>query len=275
MNTRETCRPRTAGSTSFSQVVVDYWDERATTYSNGIWDELRDAHYQAWCDVLAEKLADQVDRAGTRTLKVLDLGCGPGFFEILLSRSGCSVDAVDSSTGMLARARDNVQRAGNPAQVSFYCSDITQLPFVSEVYDVVISRNVTWIMPDPAAAYAEWQRVLKPGGKLLVFDANWYTYLADEALDRARLCDQIDPSILDWSDTSFASTAQEQRCEEIARRLPLTYQQRPAWDLATLPTLGFAEVRADERVFERVWNEGEQAFYATSPLFAIEAIKAR
>ncbi|MBS5501905.1 MAG: hypothetical protein KHX01_02985, partial [Eggerthella sp.] len=89
-----------------------------------------------------------------------------------------------------------------------------------------------------------------------------------------RLCDQVDRSILDWGERSFASTAQEQRCEEIARVLPLTYEQRPAWDLALLPKLGFESVSADETLYEHVWNEGERAFYATSPLFAIEATKA-
>lgn len=320
---------------AFDQVVVEYWDERACTYSNGIWDELQDAHAQAWREVLIEKLgasvgveasaigraeADQAfgvhvaartteavsaapanaamssDTVGAHTstgksmgdllfasandlplagLKVLDLGCGPGFFEILLSQLGCQVDAVDSSTQMLARACDNVALAGNPERVEFFCGDIAKLPFVSDVYDVVISRNVTWLMRDPVATYAEWRRVLKPGGKLLVFDANWYTYLADEALDRARLCDQVDPSILNWGDRSFASTAQERRCEAIARELPHTYHQRPAWDLETLSRLDFAQVSADKSVYRRVWNAGEQAFYATSPLFAIEAVKVR
>ena len=313
-----------ATTRTFADEIVDYWDERACTYSNGIWDELQDAHYDAWCEVLIEKLgahasagmsagveatvsaagataATEVSvseraegnlifgahpcahaNAGASTnanalagLKVLDLGCGPGFFEILLSQLGCQVDAVDSSTQMLARACDNVALAGDPERVEFFCGDIAKLPFVSDVYDVVISRNVTWLMRDPVATYVEWQRVLKPGGKLLVFDANWYTYLADEALDRARLCDQVDPSILNWGDRSFASTAQERRCEAIARELPHTYHQRPAWDLETVPRLGFAQVSADESVHRRVWNAGEQAFYATSPLFAVEAVKVR
>lgn len=261
-------------SASLERTIVDYWDERSASYSNSVWDELRDAHFHAWHEMLAEKLSDQIESAGPTALKVLDLGCGPGFFEILLSRMGCMVHAVDSSTQMLARACDNVLAAGKPDQVEFFCSDVAKLPFVSDVYDVVISRNVTWLMKDPMKAYAEWQRVLKPGGKLLVFDANWYTYLADEALDRARLCDQIDPSVLNWSDNSFASSVQEQRCERIARELPHTYHQRPAWDLEALSALGFTAVSADQSVYTRVWNEGEQAFYATSPLFAIEAVKA-
>lgn len=270
-----------AAKKALEDTIVDYWDERSSTYSHGIWDELQDVHYQAWRDVLIEKLGSRVRTNAISTtddlllagLKVLDLGCGPGFFEILLSQLGCHVHAVDCSTQMLARACENVSQAGKPDLVEFFCGDIAKLPFVSDVYDVGISRNVTWLMRDPAATYAEWQRVLKPGGKLLVFDANWYTYLADEALDRARICDQVDPSILNWGDRSFASTAQERRCEAIARELPHTFHQRPSWDLAALKTLGFTQIAADEAIYRRVWNDGEQAFYATSPLFAIEATK--
>lgn len=254
--------------------VIDYWDGRSRSYSAGVWDELHDAHYAAWEEIMREKLAIDEERGADTVLKVLDLGCGPGFFEILLSRMGCSVDAVDSSTQMLARARENVHETGDLERVNFFRGDIAHLPFVSDVYDAVISRNVTWLMKEPHKTYSEWRRVLKPGGKLLVFDANWYTYLDDPALDSARAHHQADRSILGWEERSFASIAQERRCEEIALQLPLTYQVRPGWDLKVLSELGFIDVVADETIHERVWNEGEQAFYATSPLFAIEAIKA-
>lgn len=293
------CSAKGRTERALEDTIVDYWDERSATYSNGIWDELQDAHCRAWRDVLIEKLGSRAGAMNVTSgdlpiaddlpptedllfaddrplagLKVLDLGCGPGFFEIILSRLGCQVHAVDCATQMLARACENVAQAGRLDLVEFFCGDIAKLPFVSDVYDVVISRNVTWLMREPVATYAEWQRVLKPGGKLLVFDANWYTYLADEALDRERLCDQVDPSILNWGDRSFASTAQERRCEAIARELPHTYHQRPSWDLTALKTLGFTKIAADEAIYRRVWNDGEQAFYATSPLFVIEATKA-
>ena len=96
---------------SFADAVIDYWDGRANTYSNGIWDELRDAHFPAWRAVVLEKIAALVERVSIEGLKVLDLGCGPGFFEILFSQLGAQVHAIDSSTQMLARAQANVQAA--------------------------------------------------------------------------------------------------------------------------------------------------------------------
>ena len=44
---------------------------------------------------------------------------------------------------------------------------------------MIVTRNLTWNLPHPEKAYGEWCRVLKPGGLLLNFDANWYRYLYD------------------------------------------------------------------------------------------------
>lgn len=258
---------------AFHREVIAYWNERSHTYSNSIKDELCDSHFGAWSDVLMPIIDAQAQRSKTTDFKVLDLGCGPGFFEIMLSRNGYTVHGIDSSAAMISRAKENVAQLADLSLVQFYCGDVAELPFESNSYDVVMSRNVTWLMSDPIKAYTEWCRVLKPGGKMLVFDANWYTYLGDDTLNQTRINDQVDASILNWSDNAFASKSQEVRCENIAKRLPLTYQKRPAWDASILPTLGFTEVKTDEEFAYRVWNEGEQAFYATSLLFSVEASK--
>lgn len=258
----------------FRSEVIDYWDKRSGTYSNSVKDELGDVRFDAWSEALLSRICPRSAYAAPESLMVLDLGCGPGFFEIILSRSGCSVHAVDSSAQMIEQARANVSLSGNPALVEFHCCDVAELPFDASVFDVVVSRNVTWLMPDPLKAYSEWHRVLKPGGKMLVFDANWYSYLVDDQINQVRLGDQDDSSILAWSEQSFATSEQERRCEALALRLPLTYERRPEWDESVLPSLGFDEVRADKRFSELVWTKGEQSYYGTSPLFAIEAQKS-
>ena len=55
----------------------------------------------------------------------------------------------------------------------FQVMDAEHLSFQDESFDVVISRNLTWTLPEAAQAYKEWTRVLKPGGLLLNFDANY------------------------------------------------------------------------------------------------------
>ena len=261
--------------------ISAYWDERATSYSNGVRGELGDERGDGWRDVLADalgRLRTGGEPDGPR-LRALDLGCGPGFFTILLTGLGCAVDAVDGSDEMLAHARENLaaRKAAEPdspwGPATFTQHDVTRLPFADNTFDIAVSRNVTWLMLEPEAAYAEWLRVLRPGGRLLVFDANWYRYLIDPVIDAQRHADQ-DGSVLEgWDDDAQATSDEERRCEIIAEGLPLTPVLRPAWDLEVLSRLGASRVRADERVWERLWTPSEQAYYGSSPMFLVEAVK--
>lgn len=49
---------------------------------------------------------------GPQDVSALDLGCGPGFFSMLLARMGCHVDAMDLSPDMLCQAAANADREG-------------------------------------------------------------------------------------------------------------------------------------------------------------------
>lgn len=262
-----------APSTPTDEQIVGYWNARSGSYSCSVCEELGGLQHEAWRSVLERHSADAraaAQRAG-RAPRVLDLGCGPGFFSILFARMGCAVDAVDSSTGMLEQARRNNEAAGTVGAVSFHEGDIERLPFDDGSFDVVALRNVTWLMRDPRAAYREWRRVLAPGGALLVFDANWYRYLDDPAIDAQRIIDQACGAVPGLSEEGFATKAQEARCEQLALGLPLTYIDRPAWDVRTLRDLGFSDVRTDKGIWRSVWTEGEREFYGSSPLFLVEA----
>lgn len=255
--------------------IVAYWNARAVSYSCGVIDELHDDRRTAWTQVLIEHSYEALHHAAMqgRPAHAIDLGCGPGFFSSLLAIEGCRVDAVDSSLEMLKHARNNVMREAPDADVAFTCCDLLSLPFPDGTFDLAVSRNVTWLMQQPEAAYAEWLRVLRPGGVLLVFDANWYRYLSNEAVDAQRHGDQDGKTIEEWRVEAQATPDQEKRCEIIAGRLPLTPVLRPAWDLETLYGLGVGSAYADELIWERVWTEGEKRFYRTSPLFLVKSTK--
>lgn len=255
--------------------IGDYWNGRATSYSNGVRGELADERHVAWKAVLERAIRGCLLEAYVedRALRVLDLGCGPGFFGIVFAELGCIVDGVDASSKMLARARSNIVAAGYGDCVTLHESDVSTLPFEDGAFDVVACRNLTWLMLDPEAAYAEWLRVLRPGGKLLVFDANWYRYLVDPQIDAARRADQEGAVLEGWDEDAQATSDEEKRCEEIAAELPATPLLRPAWDLDVLPRLGASQVHADEAIWKELWTESEQVYYASSPMFLVEAIK--
>ena len=158
--------------------IKSYWSTRTEGYSEVNKKELEGMQRKAWLEVLQEHFP-QKDK---REIKILDIGTGPGFFTIILAEAGYQVTAVDYTEGMIQKAKENVQKeAGNLIErICFQRMDAQNLTFENESFDVVISRNLTWNLEEPEKAYREWIRVLKPGGVMMNFDANWYAYLYDE-----------------------------------------------------------------------------------------------
>lgn len=99
---------------------------------------------------------------------VLDVGCGAGFDLYIAGRltgPGGRVYGVDLTEAMVARARENLQKAGIVnAAVQQVGSE--SLPFVDNSFDVVISNGVINLSPDKEALFREVLRVLRPGGRL-------------------------------------------------------------------------------------------------------------
>ncbi len=130
-------------------------------------------------------------------LAVLDAGCGTGAYsQAIVGRVG-RVEAMDMSRGMLDAARAKLagpHRAGN---IAFHQGSITALPFEAASFDGVMINQVLHHLPDDGAAgyplhregFAEFSRVLRPGGSLVVKScsqdqldgAYWYYQLAPRA----------------------------------------------------------------------------------------------
>ena len=247
-----------------------YWTGRASGYSEVNRLELRTAQRQKWKDCLHAELARQFPRRAFAELRVLEVGTGPGFFAILLRELGCDVTAIDLTPAMLAEAKEN---AGDLAgEIRFMEMNAEELAFAAESFDAVVSRNLTWNLPHPDRAYAEWARVLEPGGLLLNFDANWYAYLFDDAAQAAYERDRLNSAERGVPDQNVGENFDVM--EDIARRVPLSVIRRPEWDLKQLHALGLP-AEADESIWRRVWSEEEKLNFSSTPLFMIRAEKRR
>ena len=243
-----------------------YWDRRAPSYTDVIRKNLGGDWSAVWADMLISRFPEP---NGAEPLRVLDVGTGPGFYAVILAERGFRVTAIDFSENMLAEARRN---AGPLAErIDFRQMDAHALDFPDESFDAIVTRNLTWNLTDPLRAYRDWLRVLRPGGAMLVFDANWYAYLVDEEKRRAFARDRENVRLASVED--HEAYADSRRMEEISRRLPMTRRRRPAWDIDALYALGCASVTADEHIGERVWNREEKLNYASTPGFLIHAIK--
>lgn len=254
--------------TGFEQENISYWTRRAAGYSAVNQDELAGGQRAVWGALISEHISSHCPGRRPETLRVLDVGTGPGFFAIILAELGYAVTAVDYTASMLREARRN---AGTLARdILFLEMNAEKLSFPSESFDVVISRNLTWNLRDPAAAYRQWTRVLKPGGLLLNFDANWYQYLYDPAARDGHLRDRKNVDELQMDDDTAGTDVAAM--EAIAYRAPLSAQRRPAWDVETLRSLGM-HATADCRIWKRVWTETERINNASTPMFMLRAVK--
>lgn len=135
-----------------------------------------DAHADEWAAIrrlhVAEDRVEAAMRAalGNRPFQaMLDLGTGTGRLLEVFADLYSKAVGVDSSAGMLAVARANLERAGL-AQAQVRLADAYALPLPRGSFDLVTIHQVLHFLDDPQRVVAEAARVLRPGGRLLIVD---------------------------------------------------------------------------------------------------------
>ncbi|MDD3158022.1 class I SAM-dependent methyltransferase [Anaeromusa sp.] len=241
------------------------WSRSAVGYSCIVCDELHSFRPAAWVSLIATQLGSESGR------EVLDIGTGPGFFSIILAQAGYRTTGIDCSAAMLEQAKRNAV-AQNVAP-TFALMDSHELTFPDNHFDLVLSRNVTWTQLQPVKAYQEWKRVLKPGGTLLVFDANWNRYRYDEGL-MAQVLEREQKFRARYGAPYDTYEGPEEE-RELGIALPLDSQVRPWWDNGVLSALGFENIVNDLDITQQVWDEKERLLYGATPMFMIVAQKTK
>jgi SAM-dependent methyltransferase len=152
---------------------AEYWEQRTPT-----WLELEDRMEQVGGPP-GELAMDRLDlRPGQR---VVDLGCGGGRTTLELAARvgpGGQVVGVDISAGMLAAGRERAARLG-AGNVEFVHADVQVYDLGEARFDAAYSRFGVMFFTDPAAAFGNVRRALRPGAALsfacwqTVFDNEW------------------------------------------------------------------------------------------------------
>ena len=239
-------------SENVKTAVTSYWSKRAGSFSAHKHDEAHSYKADLWRHELTERLPAGND------LRILDVGCGAGFFEMVLAPLGYSMTGIDLTPEMISQAKQLCGRH-HAATAEFYVMDAEHPAFPDKYFDAVISRNLTWTLPLPREAYREWHRVLKPGGVLLNYDAEYakgfHKYDQKENLAH----EKIDDSLVE-------------ECHSIYHMLSVSALDRPEWDVKMLEDIGFREVEADRAAGDRLYAVKDE-FYMPDRMFCIRAVK--
>src|SRR5262245_43107214 len=148
-----------------TQEIRHHWDRRANTFDDEMGHGLvSEQQRRAWLDLLSRLV-------GSAPQRVLDVGCGTGFLALRFAELGHTVSGIDLAPQMIDRARHKAEQASQ--QIDFRVGNAAALDFPDETYDWVVARHVIWNLPDPERGVAEWLRVLRPGGRLVIIEGKW------------------------------------------------------------------------------------------------------
>jgi ubiquinone/menaquinone biosynthesis C-methylase UbiE len=103
-----------------------------------------------------------------RHARILEVGCGAGLTSIALAQSGYTVDALDATAVMLQLTRNDAVGQAVQDRIRLLSGDVHVLPFEPKTFDLVIAIGVIPWLHSEGVALLEMQRVLRPGGYLLV-----------------------------------------------------------------------------------------------------------
>jgi ubiquinone/menaquinone biosynthesis C-methylase UbiE len=141
-----------------------------------------------WDDMRRQFFGEGVRRAAVEAAGVApgavvaDVGTGTGFLAEAALDAGARVIGIDVSEGMLDQVRGRF--AGRPFEAR--AGDVDALPLGTGEVDAVLANMVLHHAPDPPRAIREMARTLKPGGRLVITDADTHTHewLRTEQHDR-------------------------------------------------------------------------------------------
>ncbi len=165
-------------------------------------------------DQIAERYASKVDNAPFNALyerpamlallppldglRILDAGCGSGWYAERLIERGARLDAIDASAAMVDYARERLDKAGFLAKgtATLQVADLADsLPFDDETFDGIVSPLVLHYMRDWRPSLRQMLRVLKQGGWL---QFSTHHPAADAALFRTRNYFDVEHVVDSW-----------------------------------------------------------------------------
>ena len=136
------------------------------------WGRVAHEYGRTWTQATSPDLGWLVEALAPKAEeRALDLGSGAGHASLAVAPRVASVTALDPTPQMLALAAELAAERG-VRNVAFVEGRADALPFPAGSFDLAVSRFSVHHWPDPASAFREVARVLRPGGRFGIADMN-------------------------------------------------------------------------------------------------------
>ncbi len=249
--------------------IKAYWSLRAESFDSQAGHEIfSESERAAWHRLISRHLGP-----GDRR-RALDLASGTGVVSHLLDDLGFTVTGMDWAEPMLELARNKARLRDR--KIRFLVGDAEKTMEPDSSYEVITNRHLVWTLVDPEAAFAEWFRVLAPGGQLLLVDGDFVNpgRLARIASALARALTRLRPA-----NGGEQALAMSETHRNILSRVYFSQGARAEAVSALLARVGFEDIIIDTDM--RAIHKAQKANFpllkrierATQHRFAIHATK--
>jgi SAM-dependent methyltransferase len=183
---------------------------------------------------------------------------------------GYNVKAIDGSLGMVECAKRNLIADGKKANV--FCEDATLLPN-DEVnsYDAIISRDVVWTLYNPEKAFKRWKKLLKPGGKIIIYDGNYSREVFNFKTILWKFFAHI---IILLTEFRWQKKTEHSFEDDVFEKLYMRTKERPKEDVELLKKVGFSNIQVEDDDYRNSFSNLEYWKYGyQGKKFKVSVIK--
>ncbi len=178
----------------------------AVGYHDQLANEWKDKYQAGLFNQRAAEIAAHLSSVAAKGQHWLDAGCGSGVLTAQMIELGLKVNAVDASKEMIYEARKTFSSVADDNLILDVIETVEKMKFSNEYFDGILCSSVIEYVDNPIACFQEFNRVLKPGGHLVITVPNktsWIRMVQGVIFQATRITGSPRPAYLQYSKNHY------------------------------------------------------------------------